>query len=536
MSYIIRFYLLVCLCLLGTASSMAQNPYLPLWEFIPDGEPYVFEDPDCPGKYRVYIYGSHDNLKWMYCGRDQVVWSAPVDDLTNWRYDGMIFRIHEDPKLNRLNSDGTYDVLFAPDVALVTDADGKKTYYLYPNNQGGGRNTMIAKSDRPDGPFTVCNWNEERPRETYGCFGFDPAVLVDDDGRAYGYWGFGVSHGAELDPNTMCTVKPGTSVVENMISGYQQEGVFRFFEASSIRKVEDKYVFIYSRTTFPGEDGLENSSNYTLAYAYSDKPLGPWTYGGTIIDARAKEYDEQGNAIVSAMPGGNTHGSICRIGDQWYVFYHRQIGLDCYARQAMVAPIEVKVEQGKGGKVSISRAEYNSEGFSLEGLDPMRRIAGGLACWHTNPGGIREVYPKYVYTGSYIQPVYLDNNPYAGYYNHKVPFAPVVNNTAGSIVGYKYLNMNKVPRDGELQMQFRLKPDDTNGRIRIMLGSPWHSRGGQEIGVLQVNAADSATEFYTPISIPKKMMKGKQPIFFVFEADEKGKSICRLYDFMMLKR
>ncbi|MBQ5461410.1 MAG: hypothetical protein IIT55_06180, partial [Bacteroidaceae bacterium] len=45
-----------------TLSTSAQNPYLPLWEYISDGEPYVFEDPDCPGKQRVYIYGSHDNL------------------------------------------------------------------------------------------------------------------------------------------------------------------------------------------------------------------------------------------------------------------------------------------------------------------------------------------------------------------------------------------------------------------------------------------------------------------------------------------
>ena len=29
------------------------NPYLPLWEHIPDGEPYVFDDPDNPGKKRV---------------------------------------------------------------------------------------------------------------------------------------------------------------------------------------------------------------------------------------------------------------------------------------------------------------------------------------------------------------------------------------------------------------------------------------------------------------------------------------------------
>ena len=63
----------------------AQNPYLPLWEYIPDSEPYVFEDPDRPGKYRVYIYGSHDSLIKEYCGLEQVTWSAPVEDLTNWR-------------------------------------------------------------------------------------------------------------------------------------------------------------------------------------------------------------------------------------------------------------------------------------------------------------------------------------------------------------------------------------------------------------------------------------------------------------------
>ncbi|MCE1155273.1 MAG: hypothetical protein LWW91_03990, partial [Bacteroidales bacterium] len=38
----------------------AGNPYLPLWEHLPDGEPRVFEDPDKPGFYRAYIIGSHD--------------------------------------------------------------------------------------------------------------------------------------------------------------------------------------------------------------------------------------------------------------------------------------------------------------------------------------------------------------------------------------------------------------------------------------------------------------------------------------------
>lgn len=61
------------------------NPYLPSWEYIPDAEPYVFND-------RVYIYGSHDCFNGhAYCLNDYVCWSAPVDDLSDWSYDGVIY-------------------------------------------------------------------------------------------------------------------------------------------------------------------------------------------------------------------------------------------------------------------------------------------------------------------------------------------------------------------------------------------------------------------------------------------------------------
>ena len=60
-----RKFLLPCLAallllILPGLAATAQNPYLPLWEHLPDGEPRVFEDPDNPGKYRAYIIGSHD--------------------------------------------------------------------------------------------------------------------------------------------------------------------------------------------------------------------------------------------------------------------------------------------------------------------------------------------------------------------------------------------------------------------------------------------------------------------------------------------
>ena len=68
----------------------AQNPYLPLWEHLPDGEPRVFEDPDNPGKLRAYIIGSHDTHYSEYCGNDIRMWSAPVENLTEWRDEGPI--------------------------------------------------------------------------------------------------------------------------------------------------------------------------------------------------------------------------------------------------------------------------------------------------------------------------------------------------------------------------------------------------------------------------------------------------------------
>ena len=239
---------LVC-AVLGVCGALeAANPFLPAWEFIPDGEPYVFEDPDRPGHERVYLYGSHDNTMTSYCGRDQVVWSAPVEDLSKWRFDGVIFRSLLDRDGRRLDKEGLGDFLFAPDVAMTTDAAGKKTYWLFPNNMGEGRHGMAAKAERPDGPFVVSNWSADDPTRTTGVFDFDPAVFVDDDGRVYGYWGFEHSFAAELDPATMSTVKSGTAVVTNLVSGSNDAGVFRFYEASSMRKIKDKYVLIYSRS------------------------------------------------------------------------------------------------------------------------------------------------------------------------------------------------------------------------------------------------------------------------------------------------
>ncbi|MBQ5935494.1 MAG: family 43 glycosylhydrolase [Bacteroidales bacterium] len=517
-----------------STSVTVGNPYLPLWEHIPDGEPYVFEDPDHPGKQRVYIYGSHDIERTMYCGRDQVVWSAPVDNLQDWRYDGVIFRIDKNRDGKPLNEEGLFDVLYAPDVCLVVDPDGTKTYYLYPNDMGWKRNSLVAKSSRPDGPFEACNWSKDNPNETEGIMGFDPGVLVDDDGRVYGYWGFSQSFGAELDPATMATLKPGTEVMVDMVSHLHQDGIFRFFEASSIRKIEDKYVFIFSRWTANGEFGLPDT-NYTLAYAYSDNPLGPWTFGGTLIDARGRETGENGETIVSATPTGNTHGSICQIGGQWYVFYHRQTGRNEFARQAMVSPITVDVEEGPGGKVVISEGEYTSEGFALEGLNPLERHPAAIACWYTGPKPWRQ-HGDDMFSGSYIEPGYGTEDRFDAPWDLRNNMNRVVNNTDGSIVGYKYFNFSKTHGMKKLQLRLQLVPEGIDGTVTVWADRPWASQGGIPVCSFNLFADMPQESTEVRIDVPAiTRMQGKHALYLTFSSEEKGKSLCALESLVFSK-
>ena len=276
--------LLSCLTLLAATALWGQNPYLPLWEHIPDGEPRVFEDPDNPGKYRAYIIGSHDLTYTAYCGSDIRMWSAPVEDLSQWRDEGPLFTWFVD---------GQWDTMYAPDLVEVKDkATGKKTYYLYPHSRGRGRIATVCKSDRPDGPFVPINVTEDGR----GCLpgsliDFDPSVFIEnitdkkdpdyDKGfRAYVYYGFQHSTAVELDQNTMYSQRPGTEIHDFFLPASSRYGVvrdpegteykylykdqdpgsFNFFEASSIRQVGNKYVMVFSGYSGP-DYGLSSTNS-----------------------------------------------------------------------------------------------------------------------------------------------------------------------------------------------------------------------------------------------------------------------------------
>ena len=107
-----------------------------------------------------------------------------------------------------------------------------------------------------------------------------------------------------------------------------------------------------------------------------------------------------------------------------------------------------------------------------------------------------------------------------------------MNNTDGSIVGYKYFNFTETEgKNTSLLLKFI--PEGIKGSIDIMIDSPWESRGGVKLGSMELNA--SLPQEMTAMSAALPALSGytgKHAIFFVFKSATKGKSICKLENFV----
>ena len=540
-------------------TASAQNPYLPLWEHLPDGEPRVFEDPDNPGKLRAYIIGSHDVTYTAYCGNDIRMWSAPVEDLSQWRDEGPIFSWYVN---------GKWDTMYAPDLVEVKDkATGKKTYWLYPHSRGWGRIAMVCKGDRPDGPFTPVNLTPDGARCVDGSLiDFDPSVFIEnitdkkdpdfDKGyRAYVFYGFQHSTACELDQNTMYSKRPSTELIDPFIPASSRDGRlldkegseykalykgqnpldFNFFEASSIRQVGNKYVMVFSG--YSGQEYGVGATNSALRYAFGDSPLGPWRSGGVLVDSRGVVLNEDGSKLITTNAGHNTHGSLHEINGQWYVFYHRPPRGFGNARQAMVAPVKItwdKKPVAQGGVVKITGydpytkgnewtaiasngdaytgAEVTSEGFQIFGLPPYNYYSAGLACFMYGPN-----------SNNWMQ----DNHDV---WNNSMDLAGIQN---GGIIGFKYFGLGGLEKDTKGVKAFEgIKKGDnahlylnltSSGKgafkIHVKLDDPWK---GKEIWVFSFDEKFPANQPLTISHLVPELegLTGKHAIYLVVEGPE----------------
>lgn len=392
----------------------AVNPYLPSWEYIPDGEPYVFDG-------RVYIYGSHDFYNgYVFCMGDYVCWSAPVDDLADWRFEGVIYPKTADP----LNRDGKM-CLYAPD--LTVGPDGR--YYLYYVLDKVSV-VSVAVCDTPAGNYEFYGYVHDKDGVRLGEREndepqFDPGVLTEG-GRTYLYTGF-CGRGdmsrtgafvTVLGPDMLTIVEEPVRVVPGC--EYSEGTVFAghaFFEASSIRKIGDVYYFIYSSEVM-----------HELCYATSASPTGGFVYQGVLVSNCDMHIDTYKPAGMPAAYGANNHGSIVQIGEEWYVFYHRHTNGTWYSRQGCAERLQI------GADGVISQAEITSCGLNGGPLRGEGEYPAYIAChlFTEKPsvyvGG--ESYPKVMQDGR-------DGDEETGYVGN-------IQNTATA--GFKYFDMKDVKK------------------------------------------------------------------------------------------
>ena len=444
---------------------------MPSWEYIPDGEPHVYGD-------RVYIYGSHDLFNgWSFCLGDYVCYSAPTDDLTDWRYDGVIYTRAQDS----MNQDGRM-VMYAPDV--TRGPDGR--YYLYyvldmldvvsvaVCDTPAGKYEFYGHVHYPDG--TLYGRNKEMGDYPQ----FDPGVLTEGD-KTYLYTGFGKrAPGAMvtvLDKDMLTVLQAPNIIIPSTLfegidraKGTEFEG-HGFFEASSIRKFNGKYYFIYS-----------SELCHELCYLVSDSPTDGFRYGGILISSVDLNIDSYKPANTKIRASGNNHGSVELINGEYYIFYHRQTNRSSYSRQACAEKITMN-EDG-----SFTQAEISSCGLNGGPLEGKGFYPAYIACYAFSSDYNPDRFP-------YITQDGRDGDEITGH---------VTNITNGNTVGFKEFSFDGTTKE----IKIRIRGNNTDGEFEVRT-----SIDGEILAKVPTHKANFWEDVSAPISIPA----GTHSLFFTYK-------------------
>lgn len=460
-----------------------MNPYLPHWEYVPDGEPHVFDG-------RLYLFGSHDRFNGKsYCEKNYVVWSAPVDDLSQWRCEGVSFRREQEPKCKGITAQ-----LWAPDVCR--GPDGK--YYMY-YSAAFANWIGVARADRPAGPYEYLGKLRYPDGTLYGKkkgdLPFDPGVFVDDDGKAWLYTGFATpskrfqwmlrcvyglhvtgkcSFVMELEPDMM-TIRshrpclPGPLASEG--TGFEGHA---FFEASSMRKFDGKYYYFYS-----------TQKSHELGWAVSDHPDRDFVFGGILHSNGNIGF---GGNVEPEYPWGNNHGAVERVNGEYYVFGHRQTNYSECSRQGVAERIRMDA-QGRFHQAEMTSLGMRSEPFCASGCYP-----ASMACVLLGKSGTKKItLLRRKKNHPMITQDLPDGNPSARQY--------ICNLCDGAVVGYKYFNFT-----GECRFSLRLRNTQA-GQIAV-----FQEKGKAPVAVLDI----PRTAGWTSIEAVVPFAKGLYPLYLEY--------------------
>lgn len=479
------------------AKQRIWNPYLPEYEYIPDGEPHVFGD-------RVYVFGSHDRFGGMFfCMNDYVAYSAPVSDLSDWRYEGVIYRRDQDPRMQ----EGSRFYLWAPDVAQGPDG----RFYLYYSSADEFGAVGVAVCDSPAGRYTYYGDVKDesggvlgrRPGDTIP---FDPGVFRDEDGKVYLYVGNGPRTKWEIGrkPKASVMVRLGEDMLtmesepERMLPllGDADVGDFlghEFFEASSIRRIGDRYYLVYSSVRL-----------HELCYAISDRPDGGWRYGGVIVSNA--DLGPEGAISAGKTSGrrakntyGNNHGGIECVGGQYYIFYHRPTNRSMYSRQGCAELITIEAD-GSIRQAEMTSAGLYGEPLPDEGIYPAACVChlyGTCAPTWSNSFAMGKRHPYLTQDGPDFDRGLLEEGN-----DVKPPVMYITNGKNGMVAMFRYFNIQSAD---QMQVTVRGK---ARGRLVVRT-----EEGGEERGSFEISPYAGWKRLYAQVELPR----GRQEIYLCFE-------------------
>ncbi len=233
--------------------------------------------------------------------------------------------------------------------AAWKNIDGKDKFFLYFADAGGGIGVLSA--DSPLGPFTDPIGKGLIRRDMPNCGNvlwlFDPAVLVDDDGKAYIYFGGGVPQDKISDPGTGRVAQLGDDMI-SIVGEAVRIDVPYLFEDSGIHKFNNKYYYTYCTNWQVDQAGTDKYGfhNAEIACLESDSPMGPFTYKETILDNPGKYIGWY----------GNNHHCVFTFKGRWYMTYHsrvleKKLGIEHGYRITNINEFTIQ-EDGTIGKIS----------------------------------------------------------------------------------------------------------------------------------------------------------------------------------------
>ena len=344
--------LLLGFMLLFTLNNIkAQNPLI-LNQYTADPTARVFNG-------RVYVYPSHDILSspgkgraaW-FCMEDYHVFSS--ENLTDWTDHGVIV------SQNKVKwVDSTTYSMWAPDCIFRNG----KYYFYFPAPAkdpvyGRGSTVGVAISDKPYGPFIP----QTAPIDKV--HGIDPNVFIDKDGQAYLYWASGRFFMAKLKDNMLELASEVSQPVAFPTAGL----------------IEGPFLFERNGTYYMTYPHVQNKIE-RLEYATSSSPMGPFAFGGVLMDE-------------SASGCWTNHQSVVNFKNQWYLFYHnndmspkfdknRSIRADSLSFnndgsiKKVIATLRGIGVSNASGKIQIDRYSLiNAKGASVTFLDSLNYKGG----------------------------------------------------------------------------------------------------------------------------------------------------------------